>query len=124
MGQGSVAADRCVDLRRWRTLRKRANLVRFFAGGPTSYSAIAESRGSTYFSLNNWSAVERDIGTDNMWAINRAFLEQQVDKGKSFFFTVDPRSLAPATYTAREFQYLTTRGYRLVPEAGGFRAVK
>ena len=53
-------------------------LGRYIDGSPASYDAVARSRGSTYFSLKDWSQVGKEVGDDGLRSVNKAFLDQQI----------------------------------------------
>jgi filamentous hemagglutinin len=75
----------------------------------------------------SWSSVQGQLGGDNMWNINRAFLDQQISQGKSFIFTSDPTILAktnPTSFTAREYNHLIANGYIIEPTGGMYHATK
>ena len=86
---------------------------------------VAKAKGATYFELpgTSWEQAETQLGTKKMWDVNKKFLEIQVAQGKSFEFTVDPRSVKPDSYTALEINYLINNGYRLQILNGEYRAV-
>ncbi|WP_287497976.1 hypothetical protein, partial [Pandoraea sp. CB10b_02] len=100
-------------------------LGKYIAGSDRSYEMVAQSRGATYFSMSDWAAVQGQLGADKMWNINRTFLEQQIAQGKSFTFTVDPRTVGDFTFTAKEYDFLQKNGYSLKSGDGGlFHAIK
>ncbi|WP_211467973.1 two-partner secretion domain-containing protein [Collimonas silvisoli] len=100
-------------------------LGKYIAGSNASYDAVAQARGSTYFSMSDWGAVQGQLGADQMWNINKAFLDQQMAQGKIFLFTANPAIADIGTYTNLEFTYLKNSGYNIVPTQGGFyRAIK
>ncbi len=100
-------------------------LGKYIAGSPDSYEAVAQSRGATYFSMSDWGTVQSQMGADNMWNINKAFLEQQMAQGKSFALTVDPRLVPPKSYTGLEYQFFVDSGYRVTSGQGGlFNVIK
>ena len=99
-------------------------LGKYVAGSSTSYEAVAQARGATYFSMTDWSTVQGQLGAEQMWNINKAFLDQQMSKGKSFTFTTDPRSVNPDSYTALEFRHLSQNGYSLNIVNGEYRVIK
>lgn len=100
-------------------------LGKYIAGSNDSYEAVAQAQGATYFSMSDWSAVRGQLGADQMWNINKAFLDQQMASGKSFIFTADP-TLSPAnSFTRQEYNYLVSSGYQVTQEKGGvFNATK
>lgn len=100
-------------------------LGKHIKNSPFSYEQIAESRKATYFQMDDWNGTEKIIGEENMWNINKEFLNQQIAQGKSFIFTVDPRNVHSGSFTDKEYQHLLSSGYKLVKDVGGFyRAVK
>ena len=74
----------------------------------TSYEQVAQSRGATYFDMDNWNLVNKAVGgsKEEIWKINKAFLDQQVKAGKTFTFTVNPKLLDENTFTRWEYDYL------------------
>jgi filamentous hemagglutinin len=99
-------------------------LGKYVAGSSTSYEAVAQARGSTYFSMSDWGAVEGQLGNDQMWNINKAFLDQQMAQGKSFLFTGNPSAANAGYFTKLEFSHLSENGYYLVTDGGFYRAIK
>lgn len=99
-------------------------LGKYIAGSENSYDAVARARGSTYFSMSDWSAVQGQLGADKMWNINKEFLDQQITQGKSFLFTANPASPTAGYFTKLEFQHLTVKGFVLIKDGIFFRAVK
>jgi filamentous hemagglutinin len=100
-------------------------LGKYIAGSADSYDAVAQAQGATYFSMSDWSTVQSQLGGDQMWNINKAFLDQQIAQGKTFLFTANPASATVGSYTNLEYQYLRSSGYNMVPDSGGYyRAVK
>ncbi|MCP2087412.1 UNVERIFIED_ORG: filamentous hemagglutinin [Paraburkholderia sediminicola] len=85
-------------------------LGKYIAGSDSSYEAVAQARGSTYFSMSDWATVQGQLGESQMWNINKAFLDQQMAAGKSFIFTADPAQASLRSYTYREYQYLQNSG--------------
>ena len=100
-------------------------LGRYIFGSPQSYEQVARTRGATYFEMGDWNKAQSIIGPENMWNINKSFLDQQIAQGKSFVFTADPALANVGSLTNLEFNHLRSKGYTVVPEKGGlFRAVK
>lgn len=100
-------------------------LGKYIAGSSNSYEAVAQSRGATYFSMSDWGTVEGQLGADQMWNINKAFLDQQMAQGKTFLFTGNPANANVGSFTHLEFKYLQENGYRIIPDKSGFyRAIK
>jgi filamentous hemagglutinin len=99
-------------------------LGKYLKDSAESYDAVVKSRGATYFSMSDWSAVEEYLGANQMWNINKAFLDQQIAQGKTFLFTGNPAATSAGYYTKLEFQHLIDNGYKIVSEGGMYRAVK
>lgn len=100
-------------------------LGRYIAGSPDSYEAVAQARGSTYFSMSDWSAVQGQLGVEQMWNINRTFLDQQIAQGKNFVFTSNPALARSGSFTLQEYNHLLSSGYEIQSATGGlFRAIK
>jgi hypothetical protein len=97
-------------------------LGRFVAGSADSYDEVAKARGSTYFSMSDWTAVQGQLGEEKMWRINQAFLDQQIAQGKQFLFTQDPRLANPKSYTYREYEHLTNNGFDIVKKGNSYVA--
>ncbi len=74
--------------------------------------------------MNDWDNVQNLIGADEMWNINKAFLDQQMAQGKSFAFTTDPSLVNQTSFTYKEYQYLLSGNYLIVENKGLFYAAK
>lgn len=93
-----------------------------FNQGGVSYTKVAEQRGATYFQLDNWDNVVKNVGEKNIWNINEAFIRQQASSGKTFILSHDP---AQATgYFAKEVNLLKDMGYSFIKEGSVWRALK
>jgi filamentous hemagglutinin len=99
-------------------------LGKYIKGSADSYEAVAQSRGATYFSMSDWSVVEGQLGADQMWNINKAFLDQQISQGKSFLFTGNPAAAPTGSFTQLEFFHLSNKGYDIVFDGRFYRAIK
>ena len=55
-----------------------------------SYKKVAEDMKATYFNLDDWNKVEKILGPENMWSINKEFIDQQWSAGKEFYFSHNP----------------------------------
>jgi filamentous hemagglutinin len=97
-------------------------LGRFVSGSADSYDEVAKARGSTYFSMSDWTAVHGQLGEEKMWSINQAFLDQQIAQGKQFLFTQDPRLANPKSYTFREYEHLINNGFDIIKKGNSYVA--
>ena len=80
-------------------------------GGATSYIARAGNE-FTYFYLQEWDAISQIVGKDNMWLINKAFLNQQIALGKTFYAS---HSIVNATNSfLREIKHLSKFGIGII----------
>lgn len=70
--------------------------------------------------MSDWEAVKSQMGDQNMWNINQAFLDQQISQGKSFVFTSSPAYARIGSSMEKEYQYLSSQGYRFTPDESGF----
>ena len=100
-------------------------LGRYISGSENSYEVVAQVRGSSYFSMSDWAAVQGQLGAEKMWSINKAFLDQQMSQGKTFIFTANPASAPTGSFTNLEMTHILNSGYKIQPTSGGFfNAVK
>jgi len=96
-------------------------LGKYIPGG-ASYTEVAKQRGATYFQLDNWDNVVKEVGENNIWEINESFIRQQASANKTFILSHDP---AQATgYFAKEVNLLKSMGYSFTQEGSVWRAVK
>ena len=87
-----------------------------------SYIKVGQRRGATYFELDNWNNVVREIGERNIWKINKSFIRQQANANKTFILSHDP---AQATgYFAKEVNCLREMGYHFVKIGSVWKAIK
>ena len=91
--------------------------------GGVSYVNVANSRGATYFQVDDWDGLVNSVGGEqNVWNVNQAFLQQQLDAGKSFILSHDP---ATATgYFLKEVNFLQNNGFQFIQDGPLWRAVQ
>ncbi|NVJ91090.1 MAG: DUF637 domain-containing protein, partial [Methylocystaceae bacterium] len=77
-----------------------------------SYNKVAQENNATYFELDNWDDVTKGLEEDQVWKINRTFLEEQVSQGKKVIFSHDPNSPSPGTFFEREVEFLTEKEFK------------
>ena len=53
-------------------------LGQYIVGSPQSYEQVARARGATYFEMGDWNKAQSIVGEENMWNINKSFLDQQI----------------------------------------------
>ena len=97
--------------------KKQVMLGKYDNGTTSSYISRAGDE-YTYFDLGNkgWNEAYQIVQSDEqMWRINKAFLDQQKELGCEFYFSHNPFDPKIRTgFTAREIEYLT----RSVEEGG------
>ncbi len=84
-----------------------------FAEDVTSYTKRAGTD-HTYFDMGGakWSEAEALVGSnsDEMWRINKEFIDQQKALGKDFYFSHEPWDYPTGKYRSREAEYLIDLG--------------
>jgi hypothetical protein len=82
-------------------------------GGASSYISKA-GNSHTYFDMGTakWTEAENIVGgsLDEMWKINKKFIDEQKALGKEFWFSHDPFSPIEGQFYAREINYLIDEG--------------
>jgi hypothetical protein len=82
-----------------------------------SYTDVAKGRGSTYFQLDNWNEVTKVVGENNMWSINKEFLNQQWNTGKDILLSHNPWEAA-GSYYEKEVLHMIDLGAKDFMPAG------
>ena len=80
-------------------------------GATTGYVAQAKAGGHTYFAMSQkqWVRLSVKFGGDaGMWEINKAFLVQQISKGKIFMFS--HATAWPGSFYSKELAFLIAQG--------------
>lgn len=82
-------------------------------GGVSSYISKAGNN-HTYFDMGTvkWTEAENIVGgsLDEMWKINKKFIDDQKALGKEFWFSHDPFTPVNDQFYAREINYLIDQG--------------
>lgn len=82
----------------------------------------AENRNATYFHLDDWADLSRDMTRDEMWEINVVFLNNQIEQGKRINLSHDPSKATGAFYN--EVELLIDSGFRFIKDGEVWRAVR
>lgn len=101
-------------------------LGKYIENSDQSYEKIAQSKGAIYFSMpdGSWGENVSKYDSENMWTINKEFLDNQIKQGKDFVFTVNPRTTT-GFYTREEYKHLKENGYNtLIEKEGMWYAIK
>lgn len=80
------------------------------------YANIANSLGYTYFQLHEetWNDLYLLLKREGMWEINKNFLDVQIYKNKTFYFSHNPHDyLNDGSFFANEIDYLIKNDYKL-----------
>lgn len=64
------------------------------------------------------------VDPNNMWNINKSFLQQQYNAGKEFVLSHSPPSARPGSYFEKEIEWLTNKGFSFIEDSGIWRAIK
>ena len=102
----------------------KVTLGKYQGDALTSYQKVAENNHSTDFQLNNWDTVMNRVGPNNMWNINKSFLQQQYNAGKEFVLSHSPSSARRGSYFEKEIEWLTNKGFSFIEDSGIWRAIK
>gem|GEM_PF-5042681 len=87
-----------------------------------SYTKVAAHYRASYFKATNWRELTRTLTADELWKINEAFLDQQIQAGKQIFLSHDPS--AATGFFLNEVQYLEDLGYRFVQHNWVWKALR
>lgn len=82
-----------------------------FTSEGVSYSKVARHYNSTYFKIENWDVVTKDLSQEEIWRINETFLLQQIRYGKRIFLSHDPTKTRPGSFYEKEVSFLQKMGY-------------
>ena len=97
-------------------------LGKTFEAGKGYMYCVATEHQATHFYLEDWDDIAMWWNRDEMWGINRAFLEQQLQQGKKFILSHDPNTATGAFQ--REVYFLRKNGYEFVEKGQVWEAVK
>ena len=72
---------------------------------------MAKDLKANYFSIptEQWNAMSET----ERWAANQKFLDEAIARGDTFRLATPIEKVDPSSYTAKEIQYLTSRGYQI-----------
>lgn len=88
-------------------------LGKYLDGGPNSYIQRAGSD-HTYFDMGatKWKEAEALVGknVDEMWKINKEFIDKQKSLNKEFYFSQEPWKAQSHEYLSKEAEYLIDLG--------------
>lgn len=101
---------------------KKIILGKYVKNSPLSYDKVA-GKEYTYFNLDNWEDVSKMFAGsyDEMWKINKQFIDNQIKVGKDIFFSHDPqKEIDEVDYSffLREIEYLMDLGCKNFEKVG------
>lgn len=92
---------------------RKVMLGKYLDGGNTSYIARA-GKDHTYFDMGmeKWAEAEALVNknADEMWRINKQFIDEQKSLGKEFYFSYEPWIVQSHEYLSKEAEYLIDLG--------------
>lgn len=96
--------------------KEKVLLGEFVKGSLSSYEKRALNEGYTFFSMETeiWSEAKSLVNgsKEEMWKINKQFIDEQKALGKEFWFSHDPFSPGNDQYFASEVNYLIDLGVK------------
>ena len=96
---------------------KKVMLGKYIANSADSYEKRAGDA-YTYFQIDNWDNVAASMGKsgNKMLDVNKKFLDNQIEAGKEFFFSSNPKEATG--YLKDEINYLMEKGFKSFIEVG------
>lgn len=91
---------------------------------PNSYDAFAREIGAQYFHLEDYTTLKQKYSRDEIWKINKQFINNQIKKGRTFVFSHDPDEAVKGTFFEKEVNYLKKKGYSFAETGGKWYAKK
>ncbi|GHT11854.1 hypothetical protein FACS189426_14370 [Bacteroidia bacterium] len=86
-------------------------LGKYLDGGDKSYIARA-GKDHTYFDMGaeKWIEAKELVGEDEMWKINKQFIDEQKALSKDFYFSYEPWIVQSHESLSKEAEYLIDLG--------------
>ncbi len=86
------------------------------------YTKVAAHYRATYFKLDNWRQITKNLDNDEIWKINEAFLDQQIRAGKQIILSHDPSKATG--FFLKEVSYLEDAGFKFIKDGWVWKAVQ
>ncbi len=99
-------------------------LGRWDNGAETSYVNVANKLGTQYFQLDNWDELSMKYSNNQIWKINKAFLDNQIQANNKIIFSHNPYLAEKGSFFAREVKYLTNQGFSFEKIGDYYHAVR
>lgn len=94
-------------------------------GGPEAYCNVAKETNSQYFQLDNWDELAEKYTNDEIWKINKKFLDIQMSSGREIYLSHNPfENMEKNTFYSRELKYLVKNGYSFRKEGALWHAIR
>lgn len=87
-----------------------------------SYVKVAAHYRASYFKLKNWGKITKGMTEDQIWKINKAFMDQQIKAGKHIILSQDPSKAS--NFYLKEINYLKALSFRFVKDGWVWKAIK
>lgn len=83
-------------------------LGKYIENSLLSYEQVARAKGYCFYELDNWNEFKSLINnSEEMWKVNKEFIDNQIDANKKFYFSHNPNT-ATDTFK-KEVDYLKSR---------------
>lgn len=100
-------------------------LGKYGDGGATAYTNVAKEMDAQYFQLDNWDELTEQYSDDEIWKINKKFLDIQTSSGREIYLSHNPNLYrGDPSFYAREIEYLEENGYKFVKEGDVWHAIR
>ena len=93
-------------------------------GAETSYVNVANKLGTQYFQLNNWEELSSKYSNKQIWKINKAFLDNQIQANNTIIFSHNPYFAGKGSFFEREVKYLKDQGFSFEKIGDYYHAVR
>ncbi len=96
-------------------------LGKSFEGGK-KYINVAAHYKASYLKARDWRKLMQKLNSDELWKINKAFLQQQIQDGKQFILSHDPSTASG--FFLKEVSYLEQLGFTFIKDGWIWRAFR
>ena len=86
------------------------------------YTKVGAHYKASYFKFENWRNLSKSLKANELWQVNKTFLQQQIKAGKEVVLSHDP--LKATGFYKREVNYLNQLGYKFIQDGWVWKAVQ
>jgi len=109
----------------WYTEKIYYVLGKYDNNAPTGYTKVAKDMGAQYFELNNYDELAEIYSRDEIWKINKKFLDIQMSSGQEIYLSHNPfEYIKKNDFYSNELRYLAENEYKFIREGDLWRAVR